>query len=176
MGLRVGCEAVQCRAYMPLPSRTRWLVVGLALVGAGLFALSVQGGAWWSLEDYEVGPFGSRNCLGGCHASNLAWLGGSPTWIRLGMATWAGGLLSTLTLVVVAAGVAAKRIPQLAARTAIVAVGTATIAGIAFFVGYPSEITQLHVDRDVVIFVLAVIAGAAAAVMVLRAHRRDVTS
>ena len=157
---------------MALPSRSRWLVVGLALVAAVAFAVSVQAGRWWSLEDFEIGPFGSRNCLGGdCHASSNAWVGGSDLWLRTGMATWAGGLLATLALLVVAAGTAAGRVPQLAARTSIVAVGTAALAGIAFFVNFPSAMSEIHIDRGVFLFGFALVVGAAAPIIVLRASR-----
>jgi hypothetical protein len=91
--------------------------------------------------------------------------------MRTGMATWAGGLLATLALLVVAAATAAGRIPQLAARTSIVAIGTAALAGGAFFVNFPSGMSEIHVDRGVFLFVFGLVAGAAAAILVLRANR-----
>jgi hypothetical protein len=156
---------------MALPSRSRWLVVGLAIVAAAAFAISVQAGKWWALDDFEIGPFGSRNCLGGeCHPTGLGWAGGTDLWMRTGMATWAGGLLAMLALLVVGAGTAAGRIPQLAARTSIVAIATATAAGIAFFLGLP-EIGPVHIDRGLFLFVGGVIAGSVAAIIVLRGYR-----
>jgi branched-subunit amino acid ABC-type transport system permease component len=87
------------------------------------------------------------------------------------MATWAGGLVSMLALVVLAAAVAAGRVPRLAARTSIVAVATATLAGIAFIVQFPS-VPGMGVDRGIWLFVVAILAGIAAPVLVLRASRQ----
>jgi hypothetical protein len=157
-------------AATPPPARLRWTIVTLAVVAAAAFALSVQGGRWWSSQSFEVGPFGSRDCLGGtCHSTGLAWLGGSEVWMRAGNATWAGGLMSMLLLLVMAARVAAGGVPRLAAKTSLVAIATATATAVAFVVGFP-RMGGLHVDRGIFLFGIGLGFGSAAAVLVLRSH------
>lgn len=148
--------------------KSRWIVVALALVAASAFAVSVWAGRWWSIGDVEIGPFGSKQCFGGdCHATGLGWVGGSERWLRMGTATWAGGLIAMFVLMIVAAGVAARRVPKLAARTALVAIGTAVVAGVAFIAQYPG-VDGARVDRGLWLFICAVVLGTAAAIGVLR--------
>jgi hypothetical protein len=148
----------------------RFLVVGLVLIAAAAFALSVQGGRWWTVEGVEIGPSGSKQCFGGeCKPTGLGWVGGSERWMRLGVATWAGGLFSVLLLVVLAGTVAGKRIPRLLAKTTLVAIATATIAGTWFYLSYPG-VTGASVDRGVWLFPVAVLCGAAGAIAVVRAR------
>jgi hypothetical protein len=148
--------------------KSRWIIVTLALVAASAFAVSVWAGRWWSIGDVAIGPFGSKQCFGGdCRPTKLTWVGGSTSWIRMGMATWAGGLMSMLVLMIVAAAVAAKRVPRLAARTALVAIVTAVVSGIAFIALYPG-VDGSGVDRGLYLFVGAVVLGVAAAIGVLR--------
>ncbi len=150
--------------------KSRWIIVAIALVAASAFAVSVWAGRWWSIGDVEIGPFGSKQCFGGdCRPTSLTWVGGSERWMRMGMATWAGGLISMLVLMIVAAAVAAKRVPRLAARTALVAIGTAMITGIAFIAQYPG-VDGASVDRGLWLFACAVVLGAVAAISVLRAR------
>jgi hypothetical protein len=85
------------------------------------------------------------------------------------MGTWAGGLLSALVLAVLAAGVASKRVPKLAAKTALVSIATTLVAGALFIAQYPG-VQGAGVDRGIVIFAIANVIGAIAAVMVLRAR------
>lgn len=147
----------------------RWLIIVLALVAATAFALSVWAGRWWSVGgSVEIGPFGSKQCFGGeCRPANLGWVGGSERWMRMGMATWAGGLIAMFVLMIVAGAVAARRRPILAARTALVAIGTAVIAGVLFIVQFPG-VDGSTVDRGLFLFVGAVVLGVAAAIGALR--------
>jgi hypothetical protein len=148
----------------------RWFIVALALVAASAFALSVQAGRWWSIGDVEIGPFGSRSPFGG--PGELSWAGGSARWERFGVATWAGGLIAMFVLVVLAGAVAAKRVPRLAAKTALVAIGTAGLAGIAFIAARPDNGLPFAMDRGVVLFAVAVVAGVLGVLGVLRAPPR----
>jgi hypothetical protein len=149
----------------------RFVVVGLVLIAAVAFALSVQGGRWWSIDGgFEIGPHGSRQCFGGeCKPAGLGWVAGSERWMRLGVATWAGGLFSMLLLVVLAGTVAGKRIPRLLAKTTLVAIATATVAGTWFYLSYPG-VNGASVDRGAWLFPIAVLCGAAGAFAVVRAR------
>lgn len=147
----------------------RWLVVALALAAASAFALSVQAGRWWTIGDVDIGPFGSHSPFGG--AGTLGWTGGSARWERFGIATGAGGLIAMFVLVVLAGGVAANRIPRLAAKTALVAIATAGIAALAFVALRPDHGWPFALGRGVALFVAAVVTGTVAAVGVLRAPR-----
>jgi hypothetical protein len=151
--------------------KSRWPIVALALLAATAFAISVWAGRWWSIGDVEIGPFGSKQCFGGgeCRPTSLTWIGGSERWMRMGMATWAGGLISMLVLVIMAAGVAAKRIPRLAARTALVAIATVTITGVLFVMQFPG-VDGATVDRGLWLWLGGIIVGCIAAVGVVRAR------
>src|SRR6185295_3752952 len=85
----------------------RWLLVAVALVGASGFALSVQGGRWWSIGDVSIGPLGARSPFGGL--GGFSWAGGSARWERFGTATFAAGLIAMFVLVIVAGALAARR-------------------------------------------------------------------
>ena len=147
--------------------KERWLIALLALVSASLFALSVQAGHWWTVETFELGPFGSRQCANGeCRPLGLAGIA-DARWQRFGMATWAAGMIAMLVLIVVAGSVAAKRTPRMLAKMALVAVATALAVGVGFVVQRP-ELPGLHVDRGLYMFAGAVVSGAAAALLVLR--------
>ncbi len=150
--------------------KSRWPIVALALIAAAAFAISVWAGRWWSIGDVEIGPFGSKQCFGGeCRPTSLTWVGGSERWMRMGMATWAGGLIAMLVLLITAAGVAAKRVPRLAARTALVSIGTVTITGVLFIMQYPG-VDGATVDRGLWLWLGAIILGSIAAVAVVRAR------
>lgn len=150
--------------------KSRWLIVAIALLAAAAFAISVWAGRWWSIGDVEIGPFHSKQCFGGeCRPTSLTWIGGSERWMRMGMATWAGGLIAMLVLLVTAAGVAAKRIPRLAARTALVAIATVTITGVLFIMQYPG-VDGATVDRGLWLWLAAIILGSIAAIGVMRAR------
>jgi hypothetical protein len=150
--------------------RYRWPVVALALVAASAFAVSVQAGRWWSIAEVEIGPFGSRSPFGG--PGTLSWAGSSARWERFGIATWAGGLIAMFVLVVLAGAVAAHRVPRLAAKTALVAIVTATLVAIGFIAARPENGLPFAMDRGVALFAAAVVAGGIAAIAVLRSPPR----
>ena len=148
----------------------RWLVVALALAAACAFAFSVQLGKWWAIGDVaEIGPFGSRHCFGdgGCKLADVTWVGGGDRWMRLGMATWAGGLVAAFMLVVMSAGLAAKRVPKLVAKSVLVAIATASLAGTVFVATFPG-IQDASLARGAWLFVLGVVLALVAAISVLR--------
>jgi hypothetical protein len=147
----------------------RWLVVALALAAASAFALSTQDGRWWSIGDVAIGPFGARSPFGG--GGDLSWAGGGARWSRFGVATGAGGLIAMLVLIVLAAGVAARRVPRLAAKTSLAAIVTAGLAGIGFVAARPDNNLPFALDRGVALFAIAIGAGIVAAIVVLRAPR-----
>ncbi|MEO7731632.1 MAG: hypothetical protein ABIY55_11710 [Kofleriaceae bacterium] len=144
----------------------RWFVVAIALAAASAFALSVQAGRWWAIGDVEIGPFGTRSPFGG--PGDLSWAGGSARWERFGVATWAAGLIAMFVLLVLAGAVAAHRVPRLAARTTLVAIGTATLVGIAFLMSRPDNGLPFELARGTYLFAGAVIAGTIVAIRVLR--------
>jgi hypothetical protein len=154
-------------------SKHRWFVVALALAAASAFAMSVQAGRWWTIGDVEVGPFGTRSPFAG--PGDLSWAGGSVRWQRFGVATGAAGLIAMLVLVVVAGAVAANRVPRLSARTALIAIATASLAAVAFVLARPDNALPFTLARGVGMFAAAAVLGAIAAVGALRlgARRRS---
>lgn len=152
--------------------RGRWLIVGIAVLAAAAFAISVQAGRWWSVDagGVEIGPFGGQSCFGGdCRSAGLGWTGGSERWMRTGVGAGAAGLISMLTLLIVAAGVAARRVPRLAAKVALVSVATATVTGALFVAQFPG-VQGAVVGRGLSLFGAAIVLGATACVAVLRAR------
>jgi hypothetical membrane protein len=147
--------------------RHRWLLVIASLLAAAGFALSVQGGRWWSVSDVAVGPLGARSPYGGL--GGFSWAGGSAQWERFGVATYAAGMIAMLVLIFVAGALAARRVPRLAARTALVAIATATLAAAGFVATRP-EVLPFALDRGIALFGIAVLVGALAAYGVLRAR------
>jgi hypothetical protein len=145
----------------------RWLVVAFALAAASMFATAAVAGHWWSIGDIDIGPFGSRRCLGDDCAT--AYIGASAHWLRFGIATWAACLIAALVLVITAAGVAARRVPKLAARTSLVAIGTALAVGGAFIVQRPS-LPGVATEHGLFVFAGAIVVGAIAALIVTRAR------
>ena len=152
----------------------RWIVIALALAAACAFAFSVQLGRWWAIGDVEIGPFGSRHCFGAgdCKLAGLGWVGGGDRWMRLGMATWAGGLVTVLMLVVMSARLAAKRIPKLAAKSVLVAIATASLAGTIFVAEFPG-VEGASLSRGAWLFALGIALALAAAISVLRASPKQ---
>src|SRR5438094_5352 len=120
----------------------RWIIVALAVIAAAACALSVQGQQWWTLARetsvIEIGPAGAQKCFAGdCEPLGLGWIGAGERWMRLGIATWAGGMIAMLALLALAATVAAKRRPVLLAKVALVALATVTLAGTLFVGLFP---------------------------------------
>lgn len=152
----------------------RWIVIALALAAACAFAFSVQLGRWWVIGDVEIGPHGSKHCfgVGDCKVTDLVWVGGGDRWMRLGMATWAGGLVAAFMLVVMSARLAANKVPKLVAKSVLVALATASLAGTVFVVQFPG-VEGASLARGAWLFTLAIALALAAAISVLRAARRD---
>jgi hypothetical protein len=148
----------------------RWLVVVLALAAACAFLFSVQLGKWWVIGDSEIGPHGLRLCFGegDCKVGSLLLFGGGDRWMRLGMATWAAGLVSSFMLVVVAARLAAKRVPKLAAKSVLVAIATSLLTG-GFFVAMFPGANGASFARGALLFVVGIVLALVAAISVLRA-------
>lgn len=159
-------------SYIAAHVKYRWIIVVLALAGASLFALSVIGGAWWTIGDLvSVGPFGSRRCFGDggdCRGSGLGWIGGDSRWMRIGMATWAAGMIAMLALATLAATAASKRAPKLLAKLVLSAVGTAALVGIAFVALFPG-VEAAVLGRGSILFFAGVVLGLASAVLLIRA-------
>lgn len=155
---------------MPPVVRGRWLTIAIALGACVAFAMSVQLGAWWMIGDTEIGPSGSSRCFeSGCVPAKLNWLGNGERWMRVGMGTWAGGLIAAFVLVVMSAALAAKKIPRLAAKTVLVSVATAGIAGALFAWQFPrAEYPAAELGRGALLFIAAIALGATSAVLVLR--------
>ena len=142
----------------------------LALVAASLFAVSVWIGQWWTVGEVAIGPFGSRHCFGGdCRRGGLAWIVGStPAWERGAAATWMAGLVSMVVLMGLAAALAAGRVPQLVARTTLVAIATAIVAGGYFVLAFPG-VPGASIGQGLILFIAAIVIGAVPAVRVVRA-------
>ncbi|MEO8706753.1 MAG: hypothetical protein ABI867_42395 [Kofleriaceae bacterium] len=147
--------------------RLRLPTIALALVAGIAFASSVQGGHWWVIGGSEIGPFGATRCEG-CGPAGLSWLGAGEQWIRFGVATWAAGMIAMVVLLVLAAAVAAKRVPRLVAKMTLVAIVTAVITGAIFFAKFPRDVFPADIARGIWLFVIAIVLGSAAAIMVLR--------
>ena len=150
--------------------RARWFIVGIAVVAAAAFALSVQAGRWWTVAGFEIGPTGSYRCFDGeCRSTGLGWIGGSERWMRTGTGVWAAGFLSMFVLLVVAGAVAGKRVPRLAAKVALVSIATAAITGALFAIQFPG-VQGAVMDRGLPLFGAAIVLGATACIAVLRAR------
>lgn len=150
----------------------RLITIALAIVGAALFAVAVQGGRWWDVgPDVHVGLSATERCFGGdCAYSTLAWAGGSPTWERLGVATYVGALLTALALVALGGAVAARRTGRLAAAVVTVALVTATAVAIGFHALAP-VLPGATLGRAPFLFVGAVVAALAAVASVVTAKK-----
>lgn len=134
----------------------------------------MHGGRWWSAGateiGFEIGPFGSHRCFAGdCAKAGLGWIGGSERWIRTGIGVWAAGLLAMLALLALAAGVAAKRVPRLTAKFALMSCAMGAVTSALFIVQFPG-VQGASVDRGLWFFVAAIALGAAATVTTLRAR------
>jgi hypothetical protein len=114
------------------------VTIAAALAGATLLAIAVQGARWWQVGDVSIGPISSHRCFSGeCRVVGLGWLGGGTGWARLGQATYVAALLAALLAVIVAGTLAAKRVVRVAAKSGLVAAGTALVAGGLFLAMFP---------------------------------------
>ena len=150
--------------------RSRFIPLVLALLAASAFAFAVQT-AWWATEGVTIGPYGSRHCFGGeCGERGLAWLGGADLWMRMGVASRAAGFISMFILVVVAGALAAKRVPTLMARSALVAILTAAVTGGYFALNLPTGAlgNQHGYGPGIFLFITAIVLGIAAAIFTFR--------
>jgi hypothetical protein len=148
----------------------------LALVAASAFAISVQAGRWWTAGDLQIGPFGSRACFGGeCSARGLGWIGGGDLWLRSAIATGVAGLVAMLVLVGLAGAIAGGRAARLLAKTSLVAIATAAIAGVAFVARFPGA-GDAHLDIGAALYAIAIATGVAGAVTALRRSRHAASS
>jgi len=122
-----------------MSARSRWVAVGIALLGACALAIAVQGAGWWSVEQgFSIGPSGTRVCVEGeCSKKGLEWIGGTELWRRAGIATTAAGLITALLLVALAGALAARRTGRLAAGATLSAAATAAAAAILFVATFP---------------------------------------
>lgn len=146
----------------------RWLYIAVALGAASLFATSLWIGRWWTVGEVAIGPMGSRYCFGGdCRPGGLAWIGGSALWERAATATWAAGFVAMAALIGLAGAIAAGRVPTLVAKSTLVAIATAFVAGGYFAVTFPG-IGGAAVGSGMVLYAAAGVLGLAVPVRVLR--------
>jgi hypothetical protein len=147
--------------------RTRFLALGLALVGAaGLALSSIE--PWWLAGEATIGPFGTHHCFGGdCQSTGLSWLGASDLWMRSAVATRAAALIATVLLVVLAGALAARRVPKLVAKTVLTASLCAIVAGGYFIAKFPALGSE-SISLGPFLYAGGLVAGLVAAVLVLR--------
>jgi hypothetical protein len=151
-----------------MTTRSRWITISLALLGAGGFAIAVEGGQWWTVAGVPIGPFGSVNCFDGeCHATSLEWVGGNSLWLRSATATTAAGLIAMVLLIAMAGTVAARRVPRQLAKLVLVAIATA-VACAAWFVTHLPELPGTSIDRGLLTFAIAVVVGALSAIRLFK--------
>ena len=156
-----------------MPPRRSWLAILCALGASAGFAVAVQGASWWSIGgEVGIGPMTSRHCFGGnCTRTGLGWANGSDTWVRAGAATYAGGLLAALLLVMLAGALAARSSGRLLAVSAAVATLTSAVVGAVFVTGRPPLVGS-SMGHGLPLFVAAVdLAVMAIAATLWRARR-----
>jgi hypothetical protein len=152
--------------------KSRWFAIGLALVGAATLALSALE-AWWTAGEAAIGPFGTHHCFGGdCRSTGLAWLGGTDLWVRSAVATHAAAIIASVVLVLLAAALAAKRVPRLLARTSIVALSAAVVVGAYFVAKFPSPGGD-RMGAGAILYAVGIVTGAIAAILVYRMPTGD---
>jgi hypothetical protein len=149
--------------------RTRFIALGLALVGAASFALSSIE-AWWRVGETLIGPFGTHHCFSGdCQSTGLSWIGGGDLWMRSAVATRAAAIIASMLLVIVAGALAARRTPRLVARTTLIAITAAIATGAYFVARFPSLGGEsLGAGPGLFLYGAGVATGLSAAVLVLR--------
>jgi hypothetical protein len=158
-----------------MSARTRWIAVGLALLGACALAIAVQGGRWWSVGDgLAIGPTGTKACFAGeCGRHGLDWIGGSELWRRAAIATTAATLIAAFALIALAGSLAARRRGALAAGATLTATLTAAVAGVVFVATFPGTSAlatgqPASLDRGALLYLFGVIVSVAVSVVVIR--------
>jgi hypothetical protein len=152
-------------------SRTRWIVLAVALASAVCLSIAVQGARWWHAANISVGPGGTLVCFGDtdCRSDDLAWLNGSELWRKAGLATMAGSLLCAIALVALAGSLAAKRTGALAAGATLTATLTAATSGVIFLVEFPGTgAGTASAGLGLYLWIAGVLAAGACATIVLR--------
>jgi hypothetical protein len=158
--LQVGGSAIRIPAL-----KHRWIVIALALAAATAFAVSAEGGRWWTIGDVDVGPFGSHSPFAG--AGGLDWAGGGVRWVRFGAASGAAALIAMFVLIIMAGRLAARKLPKLAAKTALVAIATSLAAAIGFTATRPDGL-EFAIGSGIAWLAAAIVVGLAAAIAVVR--------
>ena len=148
----------------------RWLYVGISLISACAFALSVWAGSWWTVAEVQIGPLGSRHCFNGdCRPGGLAFLQGSDLWMRSAVATWMAGFVAMVVMIGLAGAIAAGRVPRLFAKTTLVAIATALVAGGYFVIGFPGMLdAPVSIGQGMILFAIAIPLALVPAIRVLR--------
>jgi len=146
--------------------KSRWPFVAIAVISAALLAISVWVGNWWTVGGLEIGPFGAHECFGGeCRPTTMP--GAPQLWQRCGTAVWAGGLLSMILLLGIAAGLAANRVPRTLAKSSLTAIATTAVAGAYFIIKLPAP-AGMTVGQGVYLFIAAVLLAFVTPIHVLR--------
>jgi hypothetical protein len=146
--------------------KSRWPFVAIAVISAALLAISVWVGNWWSVGGLEIGPFGAHECFSGdCRPTTIS--GAPELWQRCGTAVWAGGIMSMILLLAIAAAIAAKRLPKMLAKSSLTAIVTTGLAGAYFIAKLPAP-TGMQVGQAIYLFVAGVILAFVTPIWVLR--------
>lgn len=146
--------------------KSRWPFVAIAVISAALLAISVWVGNWWTVGGLEIGPFGAHQCFNGdCRPTTIS--GAPELWQRCGTALWAGGLLSMIFLLAVAAALASKRMPKTLAKSSLTAIATTALAGAYFIAKLPAP-TGMTVGQGVYLFGVAIVLAFVTPIWVLR--------
>jgi hypothetical protein len=155
-----------------MSSTRRLITLFVALAAAACFALSVQGGRWWTVGEHSIGPVTTTQCWErGCETGGLQWTEGSDAWQRAGYATWAAGMVAMVVMLALAGALAAKQRGMRAAQIAVVATMTAIVAGALFQQLRPTGqmVTGIALGRGSFLFAVAIVAALGAAIATLRA-------
>ena len=90
--------------------------------------------------------------------------------MRMGYATYASALVTSLIAVMCAAGIAAKRVPALLGKMLMISVLTAVVPAVLFVTGLP-RLGETSLSFGVPMFFGSVVLGVLAALRVFRAAR-----
>ena len=124
------------------PSRTvRLVALALALAAASSLALSVEGGAVRTIAFLASRSARTAPATAWAAPSSAASSGSAATAVkaRLGTTAWGTALVAMAALVMLAAAVAAKRMPRVLGLATLSATLTTAVAGALFFTGLPAS-------------------------------------